>query len=147
MILQYTTDDDLLAPRRATDGAAGYDLCSAEDVSIMPGHHWLVKTGVSVQLPENTAGLIWARSGLALRNGMQVMGGVIDQDYRGEIGVILYNASIDVFNIMRGDRIAQLLIQPVFYPEAVKVNYLSSSRRASDGFGSTGVSNIKPETD
>jgi dUTP pyrophosphatase len=126
-------------PQRATQFAAGYDLFSAEERVIAPHSQMSINTGISIALPPRTCGRIAPRSGLALRNSINVHAGIIDEDYRGEILVILYNHGNSPLNVQVGDRIAQLLIVPVLYPEIRIVSHLPATERGQGGFGSTGV--------
>jgi len=122
-------------------GAAGVDLASAEATSLNPGERRAISTGVAMALPEGTYGKIEGRSGHAVKYGIIVGGGVIDNDYRGEIAVILINTGDKPFVINKGDRIAQLIIQPsltnmmTFSP----VDELPPSARGTKGFGSSGT--------
>jgi dUTP pyrophosphatase len=127
------------APERATANAAGYDIFSCSDYVIYPHTRVLLKTGISVELPEGYYGRVAPKSGLALNHGIDVMAGVIDSDYRGEISVILYNTDKDnLYVVKSGDKIAQLIIEK-YYPFGLQVvDELSESERGSDGFGSTG---------
>lgn len=126
-------------PRRASAGAAGYDLTSIEHVTIFPGTRGLVSTGVSVKLPPGVYGRIAPRSGLAVKNGIQIGAGVIDADYRGEIKVLLFNHSSDhTFDVALGDRIAQLICERCELPEVTQVDELDETERGDGKFGSTG---------
>jgi len=126
-------------PRRASAGAAGYDLTSTETVSIFPGTRGVVSTGVSVKLPPGVYGRVAPRSGLAVKDGIQVGAGVIDADYRGEIKVLLFNHSNDhVFNVSPGDRVAQLICERCELPEVIQVDELDETERGEGKFGSTG---------
>ena len=126
-------------PRRASAGAAGYDLTSVEHVTVYPGTRGLVSTGLAVKLPSGVYGRIAPRSGLAVQNGIQVGAGVIDSDYRGEIKVLLFNHSIDhVFQVTPGDRIAQLICERCELPEVIQVDQLDETERGEGKFGSTG---------
>ena len=99
-------------PRRATSGSAGYDLTSTIDVVILPGERALIPIGISVKIPSGLYGRIAARSGLAINNGIQVGAGVIDNDYTGEIKVLLFNHDIAIpFKIIIGEKIAQLILE------------------------------------
>jgi len=125
-------------PKYALKEDAGLDLFSVEDVLIKPGEIVAVKTGITVELPRSTVGLIWDKSGLALKSGIKVMGGVIDESYRGEIGVIVTNLSDKNHGVKIGDKIAQLLVQKIERPEILEVKDLSDTERSEKGFGSTG---------
>lgn len=131
-----------VAPSYAREGDAGADLRSAEDlIFIFPGERVLVKTGISIALPDGYVALIHPRSGLALKNGITVLNtpGTIDSGYRGEIAVLLYNAGSDAFTVNRGDRIAQMVIQKFETAEFEVVDALTDTDRGDGGFGSTGV--------
>lgn len=130
---------DAVLPQRATDGAAGLDLVAREAWLIAPGERALVKTGVGIELSPNLCALVCPRSGLAATHGVTVLNapGVIDADYRGEIGVCLVNLGREPFAVDVGDRIAQLLIVPVM-PEVQIAEALSDTARGAGGWGSTG---------
>lgn len=122
--------------------AAGADLyaCLDEDLLIAPGESCFVPTGLSMALPKNCAGLIYARSGLACKRGLAPANkvGVIDSDYRGEFMVVLYNHGQQTQTISHGERIAQLVITPIITPAYEETEELNETGRASGGFGSTG---------
>lgn len=128
-------------PRRADEGAAGYDLTSIETLTIPSRSRTLVPTGLSIQLPPYSYGRIAPRSGLSVK-GIDVGAGVIDESYRGLVMVLLINNSDRDFVVNVGDRIAQLLIEPVYYPDVEEVkslNDLTPTVRGAGGFGSTGM--------
>ena len=137
------TDDELALPAYAKPGDAGVDLRAAETVSIPPGgHRALVRTGISVAIPEGHAGFVQPRSGLALRHGVTCLNtpGLIDSGYRGELKVLLVNTdAVEEFTVERGDRIAQLVIQAVEHATFVEVDSLDATERGEGGFGHTGV--------
>jgi dUTP pyrophosphatase len=129
-------------PVRAYDGDAGYDLCALEPATIGPGERAQVRTGIAVELPSRSAGLVLPRSGLAARHGIALVNapGLIDSGYRGEIQVLLLNTDgTESFDVAAGDRIAQLVIIRVETPDVVEVAELADSERAVGGFGSSGV--------
>lgn len=134
-------DSTLALPAYARAGDAGLDLLAAAPVTLPPGGRELVPTGLRVAIPEGHAGLILPRSGLALRSGVTVLNapGLIDSGYRGEIGVLLINHGAEVATLGRGERIAQLVIQPVARAVLVEVRQLGDSQRGAGGFGSTGA--------
>jgi len=135
-------DPELPLPSYQRVGDAGLDLYSAEDAGIPPGERAVIGTGLAVAIPEGYAGLVTPRSGLAARLGLSIVNtpGVVDSGYRGEIKVALINLDkIDVIEVRRGDRIAQLLVVPVVDAELCEVNELPSSERGVGGHGSTGV--------
>ena len=126
-----------IMPTRGTDGAAGYDLYAIEDVTINCFQFIPVSTGVSMAIPTGHYGRIAPRSGLSVKHGVMVGAGVIDSDYRGEIKVALATLN-GVYEFKKGDRIAQIIIEPVVTPELVQVDSLDDSERGDGGFGSTG---------
>ena len=129
---------DAKTPAYAHPGDAGLDLFSIEDVVIKPGERYAVATGLALELEPGFVSLIWDRSGVALKNGMKTMGGVIEHTYRGEYKIIMFNTSHEDYQIKKGDRIAQLLVQPVITAEVVEVDNLSETARGEGAFGSTG---------
>lgn len=136
-------DQGLPLPCYAKYGDAGMDLYAADDVSISPGSRVLVPTGIAVAIPHGYAGFIQPRSGLAYKHGVTVLNtpGLIDSGYRGELKVLLFNATgAKPFHVRRGDRIAQLVVQPVAEVTWVPVEELPGTDRGDGGFGSTGVS-------
>ncbi len=139
MKLKRIGDHELVMPTRGTEQAAGYDLSSAIDVNVFPGERQVIPTGLAWQFPSGYCGQIWPRSGLAVRQGIDVLAGLIDNDYRGEVGVVLINHGNDVFRVKKGDRIAQMvLVAPgIFTPELSEV--LDETERGAGGYGSTGV--------
>ena len=129
-------------PTYAHPGDAGADITASESVTLAPGERALVKTGLSIALPNGFVAYVMPRSGLALKHGISLVNapGTIDAGFRGEIGVIMLNTdSQNTFHIEPGDRIAQLVIQPVVYATFVPVDELPGTHRGSGGFGSTGV--------
>lgn len=129
-------------PTRATPFAAGIDLRCSHGIIIGPGRRATVGTGVSLRLPPGHCGFVCSRSGMASKSGVIVLNapGIIDEDYRGEIRVVLFNSDPTPYGIKAGDRIAQLLVMPVSYPGICYVSSLDATGRGSDGFGSSGVS-------
>ncbi|MGD8897261.1 MAG: dUTP diphosphatase [Acidobacteriota bacterium] len=125
-------------PAYASTGSAGADLRASEDVEIPPGGRAAVPTALRLQLPPEHVGLVWPRSGLAVRHGIDTLAGVIDSDYRGEVRVVLVNHGQAVFPVAAGDRIAQLLIQRVERAAFVETAVLADTDRGGGGFGSTG---------
>jgi dUTP pyrophosphatase len=133
------THEKSRVPTKAKRGDAGYDLYAVDYLAIQPGERMLVHTGVSMAIPPNYYGRIAPRSGLALKRGIDVLGGVIDSSYRGELGVILINTSKEVFGIDPGDKVAQLIIEACHHASFTEVQYLDETDRGDGGFGSTGV--------
>eukprot|EP00435_Cladocopium_sp_Y103_P010224 s4469_g2.t1 len=123
-------------PTRGTEGSAGLDLTTVEEYKIPAGEYMLIRTGIAVELPYGTYGRIASRSSLASR-GLQIGGGVIDRDYRGEIKVLMYNHSAMEFWVRPGDRVAQLIVEKVMEVQVQQVDSLSSTARGLGGFGST----------
>ena len=131
------------APAYATPGAAAADLCAVLDapLTLEPGQRAMVPTGLAIELPgPDCVALVYARSGLAIKQGVTLSNcvGVIDSDYRGEIGVGLVNLSQEAYTVQPGDRIAQLMVVPVERPTVSLVEDLDDTSRGSGGFGSTG---------
>ncbi|HEY7251795.1 MAG TPA: dUTP diphosphatase [Methylomirabilota bacterium] len=140
--IEIVRDDPTLPlPAYAREGDAGLDLAAATTVTLPPGGRQLVPTGLRVAIPIGHAGLVLPRSGLALRSGVTVLNapGLIDAGYRGEVGVLLVNHGAEAVRIKRGERIAQLVIQPVERVTVVEVRELDATVRGAGGFGSTGV--------
>jgi dUTP pyrophosphatase len=134
-------DPGLPLPAYAHAGDAGIDLLSAEDVTLKPGERAAVATGVAVAIPVGYAGFVHARSGRALQEGLAIVNapGVVDSGYRGEIRVLCINLDpSDPVYVKRGERIAQLVVQPVEQLELHEVTDLPHSSRGAGGFGSTG---------
>ena len=127
-------------PGYATQGAAGMDVVSAEDVTLEPGARHAVATGLALAIPAGFEIQVRPRSGLALRHGVTVPNtpGTIDSDYRGEVKVILANLGAEPFEIVRGERIAQLVPAPVQRAAFREVDDLDGTARGAGGFGSTG---------
>jgi dUTP pyrophosphatase len=142
-ILVKKLDEKAVLPTYGSLDAAGADLyaCMPEDVSIQSGETKLIHTGLALEIPKGYAGFLYARSGMATKRGLAPANkvGVVDADYRGEIMVALYNHSSTVQVVSSGERIAQLVIAPVFTPTFELVDGLSDTDRGNGGFGSTGT--------
>ncbi|XP_076048152.1 deoxyuridine triphosphatase [Oratosquilla oratoria] len=130
--------ENAYTPCRGSKFAAGYDLCSAYDVKIPAQGKALVKTDVQIQLPSGCYGRVAPRSGLSWKHHIDVGAGVIDEDYRGNVGVVLFNHAQEPYEVVKGDRIAQLICERIFYPELEECETLDDTERGKDGFGSTG---------
>jgi dUTP pyrophosphatase len=134
--------EDLPLPEYATPGAAGVDLRAAvdEELTLPPGSRCLVPTGIAIALPEGYEAQVRPRSGLALKYGVTLLNspGTVDADYRGEIKVVVVNLGQEPFTVRRGDRIAQLVVQPVARVRWQEVAVLDSTERGDGGFGHTG---------
>lgn len=130
---------DAIIPTRGSDGAVGYDLYSNVD-TVVPcqAGNALVGTGVTVVLPPGCYGRVAPRSGLAVKHCIQVGAGVIDPDYTGEIKVVLFNHGPSDFEIKKGDRIAQLVLEKCETPPIEEISLVEETERGSGGFGSTG---------
>ena len=126
-------------PTRAHEHDAGWDLYSSEQTFLISSKRKLVSTAISLVIPDGHVGLIWPRSGLAAKKGIDVFAGVIDSGYRGEIKVCLYNSSGINFEINKGDRIAQIIFHKLPQTEMLEVDSLDDSIRGDSGFGSSGV--------
>jgi dUTP pyrophosphatase len=133
--------EGLPLPAYATDGAAGMDVVSAEDVTLTPLARHAVATGLALAIPAGFEVQVRPRPGLALKHGITLPNtpGTIDSDYRGELKCIMINLGTEPFKIRRGDRIAQLVVAPVQIGRMVEVDELGDTVRGAGGFGSTGV--------
>jgi len=132
--------EGLPVPSYATDGAAGLDVVAAEELMLAPGQRHAVATGFSIAIPPGYEVQVRPRSGLALKHGITCLNtpGTIDEDYRGEVKVILANLGSEPFAVKRGERIAQLVPAPVLKASFREVIQLGDTTRGSGGFGSTG---------
>jgi dUTP pyrophosphatase len=131
-------DERAVLPSRGSFHAAGLDLYSIEELTIEPKQRHLARTGLAVAIPEGHYGRVAPRSGLATKNGLHVLAGVIDADYRGEIGCLLYNAGDETINLPAQSKICQLLVEKIITPEAAWADEINETDRGSGGFGSTG---------
>jgi dUTP pyrophosphatase len=127
-----------MCPKRATDGSAGYDLYAAESAIIEPNSDLLAKLRINIALPKGHYAQIWPRSGMDLKHRVTTGAGVIDEDYRGEICVLLRNFGSKAYNIQKGDRVAQMIIMKYEVP-TITVGNLNETNRGVGGFGSTGT--------
>jgi dUTP pyrophosphatase len=132
--------EGLPAPAYATSGSAGLDVVAAEDLTLTPGQRHAVATGFAIAIPPGFEVQVRPRSGLALKHGITCLNtpGTIDEDYRGEVKVILANLGSEPFEVRRGERIAQLVPAPVLKAEFREVKELGETSRGAGGFGSTG---------
>jgi dUTP pyrophosphatase len=143
------TRENAQVPFRANSFDAGMDLCSCENTRVPPGGRVIVDTGLAILIPRDCYARVAPRSGLAANHGIDVLAGVVDCTYTGNIKVILYNTSTAPFHVGIGDRIAQLIIEKIYIPDTIiEVSYdrlikstaeLCSQSRGSSGFGSTGL--------
>lgn len=139
MIFVKKNHELAIVPKRNNTTDAGADLYSVEQITIPPQSRALVSTGISIEIPEGFYGRIAPRSGLAAKHGIDILAGVCDSSYRGEIKVVIINTDKDKeFEITYGDKIAQLIIEQHFNFNFIETDNLSSSTRGSNGFGSSG---------
>jgi dUTP pyrophosphatase len=125
-------------PVRGSASSAGLDICSLEDLCIKPGKRALARTGLAVGIPHGFYGRLAPRSGLAVKKGLDVLAGVIDSDYRGEICCALINTGDETVDLPKGSRICQLIIEKIITPAPIWVEDLDDTARGDGGFGSTG---------
>ena len=131
-------DDRAILPMRGSDFAAGLDICSIEHLNIESHQRATARTGLAVAIPPGFYGRVAPRSGLAVKQGLDVLAGVIDSDYRGELCCVLYNTSDTNITLPAGTKICQLIIEKIITPKAAWVNDLDETARGAGGFGSTG---------
>jgi dUTP pyrophosphatase len=134
----FRIDPQAILPVRATSLSAGLDLCTIEAVRIDPNCRATCRTGLSVEIPPGFYGRIAPRSGLAIRFGLDVLAGVIDSDYRGELICVLINHGEEPATFQPGDRIAQLIIEAISSPAPEWADALTKTERSEGGFGSSG---------
>jgi deoxyuridine 5'-triphosphate nucleotidohydrolase len=125
-------------PSRGSSLSAGLDIYAIEDLTIRPQERHLARTGLAVAIPEGYYGRLAPRSGLATHKGLDTLAGVIDADYRGEIGCLLYNAGDETIHLPAESKICQLIIEKIITPNAAWADDISGTERGSGGFGSTG---------
>ena len=130
---------DAIIPTRGSGSAVGYDLYSTDEVVIPPTHRALVGTSVAIVLPPGVYGRVAPRSGLTVKHGIQVGAGVVDPDYTGEVKVVLFNHGDKDFEVKRGERIAQLVLEKCDTPDVEEIGLLEETERGAGGFGSTGT--------
>lgn len=131
-------DPGAVLPTRGSSFAAGLDICSLEAVVIEPRARATARTGLAVAIPHGYYGRVAPRSGLAVKQGLDVLAGVIDSDYRGELCCVLYNTSDTAIQLPAGSKICQLIIEKIITPKATWVSDLEETARGAGGFGSTG---------
>lgn len=140
MLLKFAKlSEHATSPTRGSTKAAGYDLYSAYDYTIPAMDKAIVKTDIQIALPSGYYGRVAPRSGLAAKYFIDVGAGVVDEDYRGNVGVVLFNFSKDSFEVKKGDRVAQLICEKICYPELQERETLDETERGAGGFGSTGT--------
>jgi len=132
---------DAQVPKRADKGSAGLDICTVQDVSVSPGDIAIAPTGLAIEIDQDVYARIAPRSGLAVKNQIHVMAGVVDSSYRGEIKVVLSNLGKKKVEFKKGDRIAQIILEKISIcePCEVELDDLNESERGVGGFGSSGV--------
>lgn len=130
-------DSRAMLPKRGSALAAGLDICSIEDVEIQAKQRALARTGLAVAIPPGFYGRVAPRSGLAVKQGLDVLAGVIDSDYRGEVCIVLYNTGDDAIVLPAGSKICQLILEQIITPEVAWVHDLDETARGAAGFGST----------
>lgn len=138
-MIRVKLSGDAIMPTKSHDYDAGWDLYAIEHATLMPGVHAVLPTGVRMAIPAGFAGLIWPRSGMAAKHGIDTLAGVVDAGYRGEVKVSLINHGHDPVEIKPGDRIAQMIIQLISMDDMSSVDDLDNTDRGHGGFGSTGV--------
>lgn len=129
-------------PERAYDNDAGADLFAIEDVTIQPHSPACIKTGIAIALPKKTCGVLWGKSSIESK-GLIITAGLIDEGYRGEVIVCVFNLTDKIQVVEKNQKIAQMVVMPVYYPKFKEVKELEKSKRGIFGFGSTG---LKKET-
>jgi dUTP pyrophosphatase len=138
MLLVQKLVEDARLPVRGSELAAGYDLYASENSVIHAKSRSTVATGIAIRVPHGTYGRIAPRSGLAVKKGIDIGAGVIDEDYTGHVMVVVFNHGDDDFEVQQGDRIAQLILEKIETPEVQEVDTLETTTRGRGGFGSTG---------
>jgi dUTP pyrophosphatase len=131
-------DPRAVLPTRGSAAAAGLDLYSIEDITLQPHERVLARTGIAVAIPHGFYGRVAPRSGLAVKNGLDVLAGVIDSDYRGELCCALLNTGNEPIQLAQGSRLCQLIIEQIITPTPIWSDELEDTSRGAGGFGSTG---------
>lgn len=139
MIKLSKVSDKAIFPTRGSEGAAGWDLYAAESAYLEPGERALIDTGISSEFSESVVGIIKPRSGIAFNNGIDVLAGVIDSDFRSTIKVLLINFGENAFWVNEGDRIAQIIFTLAFHNVVMHEGPVSETVRGTNGFGWTGI--------
>lgn len=139
MIIKFKKlNPEAILPKFALEGDAGMDIFSAEEYILKPGERYVFSTGISSELPEGYFIRFAPKSGLAVKSGVDVLAGVVDNGYRGEWMVILVNLGSEPKEFKKGDKLCQAILQKIEAPRVEEVNNLSETKRGSGGFGSTG---------
>ena len=131
-------EEDAKLPDQPYEGDAGFDLYANETVTFEPGDKATIKTGIAIAVPMGYVGLIWDKSGVGIKKGHKVLGGVVDAGYRGEIMIGMINLSRESHTFEKGDKVAQMLIQKVEQPKIIEVEELDETERGEKAFGSSG---------
>ena len=139
-ILIKKNNEEATIPPQATEGDAGYDLYSLEEVTLAPMTRTVVKTGISIAIPMGFYGRVAPRSGLAVKKGLDVLAGVVDAGYRGDVGVVLINLSSENVTLEKQSKVAQLIIEKCHDVDWMETNDLSESERGDGGYGSSDLS-------
>lgn len=129
---------DAKLPNYATEGDAGMDLFTLEEVKVVPGEIARVRSGVAMEIPDGYVGLCWDKSGLSMNHGIKVLAGVIDSGFRGELVMAVINLGKETYTFEKGHKVMQMLIQKVEHVKIEDVGNLSETKRGEGGFGSTG---------
>lgn len=129
---------DAKVPTYAHLDDAGMDICTPERVTVPAGERVVISTGLAFELPSQTVGLVWDKSGLAAKHGITMLSGVLDAGYRGELKIVALNTSREDYTFEPGDKVTQLLVQPIIRPEIEETDSLSESDRGTGAFGSSG---------
>jgi dUTP pyrophosphatase len=130
--------EDAKVPKYSHHDDAGFDLFTPENIVVKKGERFGVPTGIAMEIPEGYVGLIWDKSGLAIKHGIKTLGGVVDSTYRGEVLVGVINLSEEDYTFEKGHKVAQMIIQKKETVDFEEVNELSDTTRGDGGFGSTG---------
>lgn len=138
MIVMFRLSPNATIPVRGSIGAAGYDISSSADWVVPARGTTIVPTDLSICVPQGTYGRVAPRSGLAAKHSLAIGAGVIDSDYRGAVGVVMFNHSDKDYHVKQGDRVAQLILESIVNPEVEEVSELDTTVRGEGGFGSTG---------
>ncbi len=139
MIQLKKLNNDAVLPCYAHLSDAGMDFFACESVVIKSGERGVIATGIAMAIPAGYVGLIWDKSGMAAKHGLKTMAGVIDSGYRGEVKIVVHNLSAIDYQVNAGEKVAQMLIQPVVQLPLLEVEELDSTSRGVGGFGSTGM--------
>ncbi len=130
--------EDAVVPKYAHEDDAGFDLFAVKDVLVKVGERIAIHTGIAMEIPEGFVGLIWDKSGIAIKEGIKTVGGVVDSAYRGEIMIGVINFSEKDYTFLKGHKVAQMLIQKKEKIDFEEVAELTETKRGEGGFGSTG---------